>query len=123
MDEKYKPIILTLLNSAVSSLASYTSVPLTPIAGLEGISIIIAVMAGGVGSLLGFKDFMYDWVVLLVVSLLSVLALFFYAQLLSRSGISDWQMLLTMFLYWYIFFAIFYLLTHLEKLVLKVIAK
>lgn len=114
--EKYTPLGLLLLNGILSSVGSYSTFPLDIIAGLEGISILIAIVAAALGTILGLKKFRHRWLVLLGIGI--VPALFTYTRILSQAGATHKEIQLCLFLYFYVFFAIFYILTHLEEVIL-----
>ena len=117
--KRYVPYVLGLLNTALSSMSSYTSWPLSPIGGFEGHSIVIALIAAAVGVIVAFKDFSHELAVVVVTGLLVVPALFVYGGILALGGASMWKLLIGLLIYFYIFFAASYILTHLERVILR----
>lgn len=109
-------LLLGLANGGLSSLISAYELP-DPMAGFEKSAILVAVVAALVGTILGFKRFSREELQAIIVALIGLLvvpAIFFYQRILAKGGASSGQQLLGLFLYFYVFFAGVYLLTHLE---------
>ena len=96
----------------IAATISNFEVPISLVAGLESISIVIAIMAALVGTVLALGRFSLR--IMTLVGVLFVPAIFFYSLILSRAGAPNSILLLALFLYFYMFFAFAYVLSHLE---------
>jgi len=119
--DKYTPLVLTTLNLLLSALASYVKLPVQPLAGLEGQLLLIAVITAGVGTVFGLMRISRRRLAVLLVVLVvfMIAALARYHGLLALGGATPGELLLARFLYGYIFFAIFFIFTHVEKALKK----
>jgi hypothetical protein len=115
--KKYTPIILLLLNSSISAMASSKTLPVPIVAGREPEYLIIAILAAILGTLFGFKSFRYVWLVQVVMGLFLVATIIYYSSLLSFAGLKNHEQYTAAFLYFYIFFTCFSIVTHFERFV------
>ena len=111
--EKYFPWAMVILNMILSSVGSANGLPAV-IAGYTTESLIIALIAAAIGTIVGLKNFRFNLLVVILVGVLLVPVFVWYSDLLSQSGASQSQRLRGLMLYFYIYFAIFYVLINLE---------
>jgi len=114
-------VVLTVINISLSAIAtalgSFQNIPLGVIADLTVYFILIAILGAVSGTILALKNFKPFWILALVFSVTAVAALIYYAFLLALGGLSPFQTYLASFLFFYIHFVFFFLLTYLEKLI------
>ncbi len=119
--EKYLPIVFGLFNALLSALVSYNKLPIATIAGLEPESIVVAVIAAAIGTILGLQSISNKRlkIALIIIGVLFVLALLGYRYILSQGGATIFEVCIAFLLFFYIFVVMFYILTHLERALAK----
>lgn len=117
--EKSLPLAINIVLSMLSSVGKW---PIDPIGGYEGWpSILIALVACVTGTVLGRYWRKPGFMLLIGIAVVPVV--FGYSNYLSRGGISKPEVLWSLFLYFYLFFAVSYGLTFLEIILIRQAAK
>lgn len=111
-----KSVIVTLLNMLLAGVGSLSNLPFDVVAGLTVVFIVISILAASVGTILAIIHFPKSWIIGLVLSILAVPALLYYSSLLALGGLTFGQIISAGFLYFYIFFTLFFVITYLENL-------
>jgi hypothetical protein len=117
----YKSVIATLVNMLLAAVGTLKEFPLGVVAGLPVVFIVISILAGAIGTILAIVHFRKAWIIGLLLSIITIPALICYYTLLARGGLTLGQITAAGFLYFYIFLTLFFVLTHLENLLVKVI--
>ena len=116
-----KSVSATLFNMALAGVGTLTEFPFGVVAGLPVVFIVISILAGAIGTILAIIHFRKAWMIGLLLSIFTIPALISYYTLLARGGLTLGQITAAGFLYFYIFLTLFFVLTHLENLLVKVI--
>jgi len=119
--DKKLTIVLPLFHVLLSGLSSYATWPLRIFAGLEIESAVIAVIAAAIGTVLGLLRVVNRKLVLLmiVVGMVFVLAVVTYSFILAQAGATSAQLVLAMFMLFLVFLTFFYVLTYLERALVR----
>lgn len=123
--EKYLPIVFGLFNALLSALVSYNKLPIATIAGLESESVVVAVIAAAIGTILGLQSISNKRlkIALIIIGVLFVLALLYYRYILSYGGATTFEIGIAFLLFFYIFVVMFYIFTHLERALAKLVSR